>query len=113
MSSVAHGHDAHEAPPRTPVSGWRHLTQPGWLLLDMFWPISMLGMFCIGLRIAIAGRWHGVRRFWPMVAESWAVVTVPSLMVFGPGVSQVVGALHLVVGYSVLGLLVATKRADD
>ena len=28
-------------------------------MLDMFWPLSMMGMFFIGIRIAIAGRWHG------------------------------------------------------
>ena len=69
----------------------------------------MLGMFLIGVRIAIAGRWTGAYRFWPMVAESWAVVTVPSNAVFGPTVGAVVGALHLLVGYTVLGLLVSRK----
>jgi len=58
------------------------------LALDLFWPISMLGMFLIGIRIAVAGRWKGVSRFYPIVAESWAVVTVPSLAVFGPGVAR-------------------------
>ena len=85
------------------------LSQPGWLALDAFWPLSMLGMFLIGVRIAIAGRWTGTYRFWPMVAESWAVVTVPSNAVFGPTVGAVVGALHLLVGYTVLGLLVSRK----
>jgi hypothetical protein len=88
------------------------LTQPGWLMLDLCWPLSMLGMFAIGVRIAIAGRWQGVSRFWPMVAESWAVVTVPSLAIGGPSLARVVGALHLLVGYSVLGQIVARKRGD-
>ena len=55
----------------------------GWLVLDAFWPLSMLGMFLIGIRIAIAGRWKGLSRFWPMVAESWAVVTIPAMGIFG------------------------------
>lgn len=93
--------------------GVSDLSQPGWALLDAFWPLSMLGMFLIGVRIAIAGRWRGVRRIWPLVAESWAVVTIPTLMVFGPGVAQVVAPLHLLAGYAVLGLLVATKPADE
>jgi hypothetical protein len=92
--------------------GISDLTKPGWLLLDAFWPISMLGMFLIGIRVAIAGRWKGASRFWPMVAESWAVVTVPSLGLFGAAVAQWVGALHLLVGYAVLGQIVARKSAD-
>ena len=64
------------------------LDQPGWIVLDAFWPLSMLGMFLIGIRIAIAGRWKGLSRFWPMVAESWAVVTIPALGIFGEAVGQ-------------------------
>jgi hypothetical protein len=81
----------------------------GYVVLDAFWPLSMLGMFLIGIRIAIAGRWKGVTRFWPMVAESWAVVTVPTLVVLGESVAHVVGCVHLVVGYTVLGVLVSRK----
>lgn len=91
--------------------GLSDLTQPGWLLLDLFWPLSMLGMFFIGIRIAVAGRWTGPARFWPMIAESWAVVTVPSLMIFGPAAAQVIGACHLLIGYTVLGILVTRKSA--
>ena len=90
--------------------GVSDLTQPGWLVLDLFWPLSMLGMFLIGIRIAIAGRWKGAARFWPMVAESWAVVTVPALGLFGETVGMYVGAFHLLVGYAVLGVLVSRKR---
>ena len=88
------------------------LDQIGWLLLDLCWPLSMIGMFAIGIRIAIAGRWQGLTRFWPMVAESWAVVTVPTLGIFGTDAARVVGAAHLVIGYAVLGQLVARKQAD-
>ncbi|MDN8943629.1 hypothetical protein Q0P03_15115, partial [Staphylococcus aureus] len=49
--------------------------EAGWfLLLDVFWPLSMLGMAAIGVRIAIAGRWRGAARVWPLIAESWAPV---------------------------------------
>ena len=77
-----------------------------------FWPISMLGMFLIGIRIAVAGRWTGLSRFYPLVAESWAVVTVPTMGIFGEGVARWVGAAHLVIGYAVLGQVVARKKAD-
>jgi hypothetical protein len=81
-------------------------------VLDLFWPLSMLGMFLIGIRIAIAGRWRGPSRFWPTVAESWAVVTIPVMGALGADAARVVGSLHLVIGYAVLGLIVARKSAD-
>ena len=89
--------------------GISDLSQPAWLALDLFWPLSMLGMFLIGIRIAVAGRWTGLSRFWPMVAESWAVVTIPAMGIFGEEAGKYVGALHLLVGYTVLGAIVSRK----
>ncbi|GAA5113567.1 hypothetical protein GCM10023339_18130 [Alloalcanivorax gelatiniphagus] len=89
--------------------GVTDMDKVGWLLLDAFWPLSMLGMFLIGIRVAIAGRWRGATRFWPMVAESWAVVTIPVLGIFGDTAGHVVACAHLVVGYAVLGVLVSRK----
>lgn len=89
--------------------GVSDLDRIGWALLDAFWPLSMLGMFAIGIRIAVAGRWTGVHRFWPMVAESWALVVIPVLTVFGESAGAVVGAAHLMVGYAVLGVLVSRR----
>lgn len=90
--------------------GVSDLSQPGWLALDAFWPFSMLGMFLIGIRIAVAGRWTGASRWWPLVAESWAVVTIPTLGVFGYDAATVVSCVHLLVGYTVLGVLVSRKE---
>ena len=86
------------------------LDQVGWLLLDLNWPLSMMGMFFIGIRIAIAGRWSGASRFWPMVAESWAVVVIPTINVFGPTVAGWVSFAHLLVGYATLGVIVSRKQ---
>lgn len=86
------------------------LSQPGWAMLDAAWPLSMLGMFLVGIRVAIAGRWKGVRRFWPLVAESWALVVIPAVGILGPDAGRWVGSAHLLVGYTVLGLLVARKE---
>ena len=91
--------------------GLSDLSQPGWALLDAFWPFSMIGMFLIGIRIAVAGRWTGASRFWPMVAESWAVVVIPTLGVFGYTAATVVSCVHLLVGYTVLGVLVSRKES--
>jgi hypothetical protein len=38
-----------------------------WLqIMDVFWLLSMLGMFVISVKIAFAGRWTGPARFWPL-----------------------------------------------
>jgi hypothetical protein len=78
------------------------------LALDAFWPLSMLGMAGIGIRIAIAGRWKGLARFWPLGAESWAPVVIPVSAVFA-GAASFVGAAHLLVGYAVLGVILAMR----
>ena len=79
------------------------------MVLDAFWPLSMLGMFVIGIKVAVAGRWKGPLRFWPMVAESWAVVTVPSMLILGDEAARWIGATHLLIGYAALGLLLARR----
>lgn len=81
------------------------------MVLDVFWPLSMLGMFVIGIKVAFAGRWQGVLRWYPLVAETWAVVTVPTFAIFGDGIARWVGATHLLIGYAALGLLLA-RRPD-
>ncbi|MDP9431043.1 MAG: hypothetical protein M3Q47_20255 [Actinomycetota bacterium] len=77
-------------------------------VLDLFWPLSMLGMAALGVRIAVAGRWRGAARFWPMVAERWAPVVVPTAFLL-PAVTQYVGAAHLLVGYVTLGVILALR----
>ncbi|GAA3456429.1 hypothetical protein [Dactylosporangium matsuzakiense] len=79
--------------------------------MDVFWPLSMLGMFVIGLKILFTARWRGAARFWPAVAESWAVVTVPTFAVVGSPIADYVGATHLLVGYATLGLILAFRPA--
>ncbi|MGY1815157.1 hypothetical protein [Blastococcus sp. SYSU D00820] len=78
------------------------------LALDAFWPVSMLGMFAIGIRIAIAGRWRGAARFWPLGAESWAPVCVPTAALL-PAIAPAVAAGHLLAGYACLGLVLALR----
>ncbi|MGY2130560.1 hypothetical protein, partial [Blastococcus sp. SYSU DS0617] len=88
---------------------FREHDQEAWFLaLDAFWPLSMLGMAGIGIRIAIAGRWAGLARFWPLGAESWAPVVVP-IAALAAGVAPYVAAGHLLVGYVMLGVVLATR----
>jgi hypothetical protein len=77
--------------------------------IDLFWPLSMLGMFFIGIKVAIAGRWRGRARAWSFVSETWAPVCVPAMAILGHGAGDVIGAVHLLLGYTVLGLILATR----
>ena len=90
------------------VPAWR---DDVWLgILDAFWPLSMLGMFVISVKLAFAGRWRGLGRFWPLVAESWAVVMVPIAVIFqSSAMTGVLGGAHLLIGYCALGLILALK----
>jgi hypothetical protein len=81
-----------------------------WLgVLDAFWPLSMLGMFVIAVKLFFAKRWRGVARVWPLVAESWAVVVVPTFGVFGNDVADPVAIVHLLIGYLTLGVILALR----
>ncbi|MGK5114669.1 MULTISPECIES: hypothetical protein [unclassified Geodermatophilus] len=83
--------------------------EEAWFLaLDAFWPLSMIGMFAIGIRIAIAGRWTGAARWWPLGAESWAPVNIPIAQAL-PALSPYAAAGHLLVGYAALGVLLALR----
>ncbi|GAA2387257.1 hypothetical protein [Dactylosporangium salmoneum] len=79
--------------------------------MDVFWPLSMLGMFVIGLKILFTARWKGVARAWPTVAESWAVVSVPTFAIAGSPVADYVGGAHLLIGYTALGLILVARPA--
>jgi hypothetical protein len=85
-----------------------NLQDAGWLVpMDICWPLSMLGMMVIAIKIAVAGRWRGALRWWPVVAESWAIITVPSAILIGDSVARWVGGFHLLIGYATLGILLA------
>jgi hypothetical protein len=88
---------------------FREYENEAWFLaLDAFWPLSMLGMAGIGIRIAIAGRWKGLARIWPLGAESWAPVVVPTSVIF-PAFAVGAAAGHLLLGYVVVGLILAFR----
>ncbi len=89
-----------------------HAITPGtpWLVvLDVFWPLSMLGMAVIGIKIARTGRWSGMLRVWPVVAESWVFFAVPAYAVVGGTLASFIGAGHLLLGYATLGVLLARR----
>ena len=79
------------------------------LALDLFWPLSMLGMAAIGIRIAIAGRWRGAARVWPAIAETWALVMFPAMALVSEEMTTYISAGHLLLGYGVLGIILCTR----
>ena len=79
------------------------------LALDAFWPLSMLGMAAIGIRIAVAGRWRGPARAWPAIAETWVLVMLPVSALASVEVGSFVGAAHLLLGYAALGVVLAVR----
>lgn len=79
------------------------------LTLDLFWPLSMLGMAAIGIRIAIAGRWRGAARVWPAIAETWALVMFPAMALLSEEATTFVSAGHLFLGYTMLGVILAVR----
>jgi hypothetical protein len=46
-----------------------------------------------------------------MVAESWALVVIPTMNIFGDDAAVVVSIVHLCVGYGILGQIVARKQS--
>jgi hypothetical protein len=78
-------------------------------VLDPFWPLSMLGMAVLGVKVAVAGRWRGALRVWPVIAETWFFVAMTAMILTGPVVGSVIAGAHFIVGYGVLGLLLAVR----
>lgn len=74
-----------------------------WAVFDACWPLSMLGMFGIGIRIAIAGRWTGALRWQTLFAQSWLFWAIPLMAV--PSIGQFAPAVQLLFGYAVLGIV--------
>jgi hypothetical protein len=89
---------------------WLIHDTPVWMAFDLFWPLSMFGMVGIGVRVAIAGRWTGLVRWWTLWAQSWFVATIPLVMIVRDA-GQIVGSVQLILGYTILGVLLAARRS--
>lgn len=82
-------------------------TAPWMEVLDIAWPLSMLAMLIIAITVAVAGRWTGLLRWWPMVAETWFIAVSAGIAIFGEAGGDWVAGAHLLVGYALLGALIA------
>lgn len=79
-------------------------TAPWMEVLDIAWPLSTL---IIAITVAVAGRWTGLLRWWPMVAETWFIAVSAGTAIFGEAGGDWVAGAHLLVGYAMLGALIA------
>ncbi|GAA4941565.1 hypothetical protein EV188_11396 [Actinomycetospora succinea] len=77
-------------------------------VLDPSWPLSMLGMVVVGVTVAVVGRWRGVLRVWAPFACSWLLIGAAAVPL-GDVVGPVVAGVHFLVGYAVLGVLLAVR----
>ncbi|MEE4024900.1 hypothetical protein V1Y59_17580 [Gordonia sp. PKS22-38] len=79
-----------------------------WAIFDSCWPLSMLGMAIIGIRIAIAGRWTGALRWQTLFAQCWFLYSIPLVAV--PAIGLWGAAAFTILGYGGLGVLLARRR---
>ncbi|MCF3938222.1 MULTISPECIES: hypothetical protein [Gordonia] len=79
-----------------------------WMIFDICWPLSMLGMLIIGIRVAIADRWTGALRWQTLFAQSWLVWALPLGAI--PGVGLWGAVVQTILGYGGLGLLLARRQ---
>ncbi|WP_369054834.1 hypothetical protein [Kineococcus terrestris] len=76
---------------------------------DPFWPLSMLGMLVCGIRIAVAGRWRGVLRFYPAVAEAYFPLVMGSILLFGAEAADIASGTVVLLGYTAMGAVLAAR----
>lgn len=76
------------------------------VVLDAFWPLSMLGLVVVGVMISRAGRWPSPVRHLPLMAS--LLIPVDLAVMWAPDVvrNAVMGA-YLAVAYAAVGLGVA------
>ncbi|MFT4087019.1 MAG: hypothetical protein QM658_07645 [Gordonia sp. (in: high G+C Gram-positive bacteria)] len=78
-----------------------------WHVFDLCWPLSMLGMLIIGIRVAIAGRWKSPLRWQVLFAQAWLLFGIP-LSVLGQ-IGFIAVTVQVFLGYGLLGVLLARR----
>ncbi|MGQ7297467.1 hypothetical protein [Quadrisphaera sp. KR29] len=82
----------------------------GWLMaVDASWPLSMLGMLVIAVKVAVHGRWRGALRVFPLWAEAYFPLMMTAIALFGPGAIDAASAVVVLTGYTALGALLAAR----
>lgn len=68
----------------------------------------MLGMAIVGITVAVTGRWRGALRGWTPFACVWVLLSIPA-MVLEEAAGGVVAAGQMIVGFGVLGVILALR----
>jgi hypothetical protein len=74
--------------------------------IDVCWPLSMLLLVAGGIAILRAGVWRSWLRFVPLAAGLWLPVALLTQGLLGETAGQVLGGLHVTIGWLLLGYAV-------
>jgi hypothetical protein len=81
------------------------------LVLDAFWPISMLGLVVVGVQVVRSGQWPSPARYLPLAASLLIPVDMVAMIVLDESEALVVRALYLGLAYALLGLAIVRDVA--
>jgi len=80
------------------------------VVLDVFWPLSMLGLVIIGALVVRAGRWPAPLRYLPLVAS--LIIPVDISVSWAPDdVRNAVMGAYLAASYGLLGISMVRESA--
>jgi len=88
----------------------RSVQEATWMtVLDLFWPVSMLGMAIVGITVAAAGVWRGALRWWTAAGCAWVLAAIPVSGLLPGTAGMLVGTAYMIVGFGGIGLLLALR----
>ena len=76
-------------------------------VLDVAWPLSMLGLVAVGVTVVRAHRWPSPLRWLPLAASLLIPVDILTMLLLGPWAEIVVRAVYMSATYGALGILLA------
>ncbi|MDQ3502359.1 MAG: hypothetical protein M3486_01900 [Actinomycetota bacterium] len=81
-------------------------------VLDVTWPLSMLGLVPVGVYILRAGVWTSPARYLPLIASLWLPLDIMATVIGGDSAGLAFRTAWLAVVWGGLGLLIARGPAD-
>jgi hypothetical protein len=85
------------------------------VVLDVFWPLSMLGTLVVGIAVLLARRWPMPARVLPLVAGLLIPIDIVLMAtgLVGDWGEVVIRSAYFAVAYTALGIAVATQVAPQ